>query len=297
MNLWKRSANFLWVAFKLLWRRKKLLLLPAASTMLIFGVTAVFYHRDSFSISLGGSVYDSVYAVVGVDELRAWVPSSPGFELGLGILLSLLISFTVLLFNTAFIHSILASLNGQTISVRRGWSQALAKLPQISAWALISALMLWSLGRMMTRGPQVAPEVRLGVIVCWLGSVAWNLATYFVIPILIFEKIRLTRCFKRSLQLLSATWKEQTVFRFVFIPLIAAAFFTVMAFLPVLPYPFWNLSPYHELAGSVLSGLWFTVAGGVEAAFCAILYSYAITGMSPGELLSFPVGSGLEDER
>ena len=54
----------------------------------------------------------------------------------------------------------------------------------------------------------------LGRIVSWLGSVAFSVLSFLALPVIVFENLGAIDAFKRSSQLLKATWGEQVAFSF-----------------------------------------------------------------------------------
>jgi hypothetical protein len=118
------------------------------------------------------------------------------------------------------------------------------------------------------------------------GRGVWNIASYFVIPILIFEGTELRTCLRRSLQLLTGTWKELFIFKFIFMALIVAAFLALALALQALGLG--DMPPEREYLLIPPVVLIAVLLGGIETVFSAVLYSYAITGMSPEEFSGYP---------
>src|SRR4030042_7139214 len=54
----------------------------------------------------------------------------------------------------------------------------------------------------------------LGRIAAGIFGMAWNLLTFFVIPVMIFENLGVTTSVKKSAQLFKKTWGENVVLRF-----------------------------------------------------------------------------------
>jgi hypothetical protein len=290
MNAWQRSLEFSKVALKLGWAHKRLLLFPLASAVLTFGLSELLYVRRSFAFSPSGSIYDILYSTISSDTVRPWWPASPAFKQGLDLLAFLLLPSIILFFNTALIHTALSALNGQSASLKDGLSKARAKLPQVLLWAGASGLVLWA----VTWGSEGTNAFSASWVGGFIAHAAWNIASYFVIPILIFEGTELRTCLKRSLQLLAGTWKEQAIFRFIFMTVLTLALAVLIAS-PFLLLQWLGLDADSKPVTALLVSLVFfflvPVLGVLETVFCAVLYSYAITGMSPAEFDPYPVSA------
>lgn len=111
--------------------------------------------------------------------------------------------FIILFANSALIGAALIRLDGGDPTVADGIRIAWSHLPSILGYALIAAtvgIILRALSR-SRRG--------LGRIVGSILGVAWNLATFLVLPVLIVEDLGPVQGLKRSAQLLRSTWGEQ----------------------------------------------------------------------------------------
>ena len=106
-----------------------------------------------------------------------------GFPWGsLYLLVIYLVSmFLATFFNVAFYSEIIAALNGNGVSFRRGLSTARSQLPSILAWSLLAGVVGWIIR---------AIEERLslaGRLVTGLIGMAWSIAAVFAIPVIIQE--------------------------------------------------------------------------------------------------------------
>lgn len=111
--------------------------------------------------------------------------------------------FIILFANSALIGAALIRLDGGDPTVADGIRIAWSHLPSILGYALIAAtvgIILRALSR---------SRKGLGRIVGSILGVAWNLATFLVLPVLIVEDLGPVQGLKRSAQLLRSTWGEQ----------------------------------------------------------------------------------------
>lgn len=106
-------------------------------------------------------------------------------------------------FNSALMGAAMVRLRGGRPTLGDGFRHANAHLPQILAWALITATV-----GMILRSIQERAGI-LGKLVAGLVGVAWQFVTYFVVPVLIFEDIGPIQAVKRSASLVRQRWGEQ----------------------------------------------------------------------------------------
>jgi hypothetical protein len=120
-------------------------------------------------------------------------------------LLFYVVQYTVIFFaNTALVGAAMIRLNGGDPTVRDGFRIASQHLGPILGYALISATVGMILRWIRERGI-------LGQIAAGLFGLAWNIATYLVVPVLVIEGVGPIDAIKRSTQLLKKTWGEQIV--------------------------------------------------------------------------------------
>jgi hypothetical protein len=119
------------------------------------------------------------------------------------------VMYTIIFFaNTALVGAALIRLRGGDPTLRDGIEIAMSHIGQIVGYALIAATVGMLLRALRERGGLG------GMIVAWLGDIAWNLATYLVVPVLVVEDIGPVDAIKRSASLLKRTWGEQVVGNF-----------------------------------------------------------------------------------
>ncbi|MEX0675508.1 MAG: DUF6159 family protein [Pirellulales bacterium] len=116
--------------------------------------------------------------------------------------------FVVVFFNSALISCAIIRFHGGDATLRDGLSAAMARLPQIAGWALVSATVGVILKAIESRSEKV------GQIAAGLLGAAWTIATYFVVPVLVVEGVGPVTAVKRSFAVLRKTWGESLVANF-----------------------------------------------------------------------------------
>jgi hypothetical protein len=126
----------------------------------------------------------------------------------------------------------------------------------------------------------------VGVIATWIGNVAWSLATFFVIPVLLFEPVDVRGAIRRSARVFKDRWGEQVTAQltigaglgFVLVPVMLLGIVLIL-----------SVSP---LVGGAVLVIGFValvvVSSALEQIFGAALYRYAVSG-------SVPPGMSAED--
>jgi hypothetical protein len=110
--------------------------------------------------------------------------------------------FVIIFCNAALVSCALLRFDGQNATLGDGFRAAGARLPQILAWSLVAA----SIG-LILKLIENAHE-KAGVIVSAILGTAWSITTYFVVPVLVVEKVGPIDAVKRSVQLLKQSWGE-----------------------------------------------------------------------------------------
>lgn len=182
-----------WELAKQSWRvlklDKELLLFPLLSGISCLAVMA------SFALPL----WNSPYANVVLKDQR--LPNDP---LAYVILFGFYLAnyFVILFFNSALIACAIIRFHGGDPNVGDGLRAASARLPQIFGWALVSATIGLVLKLIESRSEKV------GRFVAGLLGMAWSAVTYFVVPVLVVEKLGPIRATRRPLAILRKTWGE-----------------------------------------------------------------------------------------
>jgi hypothetical protein len=110
--------------------------------------------------------------------------------------------FVIIFCNSALVSCALMRFNGQEPTLGDGFRAAGARLPQIVAWSLLSA----TVGLILYVIENVHEKV--GEIISFVLGTAWTIMTYFVVPVLVVEKLGPFAAIGRSVSLLKKTWGE-----------------------------------------------------------------------------------------
>jgi len=133
-------------------------------------------------------------------------PTYLGYVLGF---LFYLVQYTVIFFfNSALVGAALIRLGGGDPTVSDGLSIAASRMGSILGYAAIAATVGMVLRAISERSGLV------GRIVVGLVGMAWTLATYLAVPILVTEDVGPIDAVKESAALFKRTWGEQVVGNF-----------------------------------------------------------------------------------
>ena len=113
--------------------------------------------------------------------------------------------FIVLFFNVGVVACARIRLEGGDPTVGDGFRAARENLGRIVMWALVSATVGLILRVIAERSKLV------GVLIAKFLGAAWAIATYFVVPVMIFEKRGAKDSMTSSAQLIRKTWGESLV--------------------------------------------------------------------------------------
>jgi len=195
-------------SWSVLQQDKKLLILPAISGTLLFllvgiGVGAlvvVIASKPEFQGNRGSSQNAAA-------ELR----ESMGvlWYVAIGVIY-FVTHFVMTFFQTALMACIMERLDGRTPSLRAGLALACTRIPQLLAWSLLTA----TVGVVLNVFKEKAG---------WLGRLllggieaVWNIATFFVVPVLVVEGVGPITAVKRSATVVRRQWGEALITQFGF---------------------------------------------------------------------------------
>ena len=116
--------------------------------------------------------------------------------------------FVIIFANSALVGAAMIRLRGGDPTVGDGFRIAMKHIGSIVGYVLLSATVGMILRWLAERGKIV------GRLISSLGGLAWNLATYLVVPVLVVEEVGPMEAIKRSANLLKKTWGEQIVGNF-----------------------------------------------------------------------------------
>ena len=182
----------------------------------------------------------------------------------------------IFFFNTALVGAAMIRLEGGDPTVKDGLDIAFKKLPVILEYAAIAA----TVGMVLRMLEEKAGF--LGRFVIGLIGIAWNLATYLTVPVLVTRDISAFDAVKESASIFKRTWGEQVVGNAG----IGFATFIIMALMFICSIPLIVLSSAVSPTLAVIVGV--SLAGGflclilvssaLNGIYCTALYRYATTG-------------------
>ena len=258
-----RSWDLLSESFSILMEEKQLLLFPVLS-----GISCVI-----------------VTLLIGVGELAIFLPSiraagitpqnfqhstrSPEFAAAMFVVY-LANYFVIVFFNVALVGVANSRLTGSKWTFDQGLQLAWQRKWVILQWAFVAATVGMVLRAISERSGLV------GRIVTGFIGVAWNIACYFVVPVLAFEDLSPGAALYRSAELFKDTWGERVVGGFS----LGIVFFFAM----IPGFGLWFVAvraggPSGVLIGTVLLGAYLlllsVISSAVQGVFNAALYRYA----------------------
>ncbi len=262
-----RTHAIMSAAWQILKEDKQLLLLPMASSVCLIVLTA------SIAVPF---VVQSLTGHSGADEYHQFV-SLPY----VGVFLFYVAAYAIgIFFNAALALCVLRRLDGKAASIADGLREATGCLPQILGWALVATTVGLLLKAVERRSGFIG-----GLMVKAVG-LAWSVATFLVVPVLVAEKKGPFEAVQESVQLLRKTWGED---------LLAGLGFGALYFLWAIPGIFTFVigadliasHPFVAIVVMALSIFYFPLLGLVlstmSTIFDVVLYRFAKHGMlAPG---------------
>ncbi len=185
------------------------------------------------------------------------------------------LTFISSFFTAGLVHQTREVLEGGEASLRAGMAGAWNVKKPLLVWAFISATVGIIINAIENSDSRMARI--FGVIF----GVAWTLMTFFIIPVIVFEKTSTKGMFTRSASTFKQTWGE-TPISLIGVQLVSVAVMAVFA-LPAI-YLF-SVGIISIAIGLVLTGvlLSFLAAQTLQGVVKTVLYLYAATGAKPGE--------------
>jgi hypothetical protein len=263
-DVFRRSYGIFRQSLAVLANDKEILLFP-----LLSGISMLFV----FAGMVGGGWFLGLFRVlVESDE------SGSGRVLAYAVLFFWYFAswFVTLFFNVAVIHCAKTRLDGGDPTVRDGLHAAWSHLGRIAAWAAISATV-----GILARIAREKGGLLLKIF-AWIGEVAWAIATFFIVPVMIFERRSLVDSIKQSSSLMRKTWGEALVGSggiglFVFLLALAGFVPVVLGFLAG--------SAAALAVGVAVAAVWWLVltclSSALTGVYRAALYVYATENRVP----------------
>lgn len=186
--------------------------------------------------------------------------------------------FVIIFCNSALVSCALMRFNGQEPRLADGFKMAMARLPQIFAWALVSATV-----GVILQVIENAHE-KVGYYVSLILGTAWSVMTFFVVPVLVVEKTGPIAAVGRSVSLMKKTWGEALVGH------MGVGFFLFLLFIPVIVL---FLAGGYLLSQGMVPAGWALVIAGVIAALLHAAVSTALNTILVAALYQFASDRGV----
>jgi len=181
--------------------------------------------------------------------------------------------FVIVFCNSALVACAIMRFNGQEPTLGDGFRAAAARLPQIVLWALVSATV-----GIILKAIENANE-KVGEFISAIIGTAWSIVTFFVIPVLVVEKLGPFAAIGRSVSLLKKAWGEALVGSF------GLGFFKLLLAIPgilIIGIGVFLAIQVNAVLGLSVVGIgliymlaFFAVAAALDTIFLSALYQYA----------------------
>ena len=189
------------------------------------------------------------------------------------VALGVLVMFVSVVSHATIIARVMARFHGKSVTNAQAARAALTKSPQLLAWAFINYVVVSILRSIGNRG-------LIGALVGVLLRAGWMLASFFVVPVILFEDRGAVASIKRSVELCRSRWGENIVGNGALGIIGFGAILLDVAVSVALGLVFAPMGVVVGIIGLAAILLVLTVA---TAAFNAALYWYAMTDQSPGQ--------------
>ena len=271
-----RSWRFATTSYGILWRNKSLLLLPIMATMAAALVVASFLAP--------------LWATGALAEWSKQMDNHQGLSTEQKVTIAIITFlfyfcnyFVIVFFNSALVAAALRAIEGEPVSLTEALAAAGKRLPQIAAWAALSAV-IGVLLKMIENTHE-----RAGALVSAVLGTGWTVMTFFVVPTIVVDGLGPIAALKSSLSILKAQWGKA---------LVGNASIGLLGFIILLPVyliagGLAALGMYSQdmkvmvpcLTGAVLLGvLAAAVSGAADMVFRALLFNFATGRTLPPEI-------------
>jgi len=207
-NGWKISMS----SFKVLNANKQLIIFPVLSSISLLVVI--------------GSFFTAIYAASGwnFDNLQG---TSPAVNYLVMFLFYIFNYFIIVFFNMALVHCTHLYFKGEEVTVRKGLEFSMSRIGVIFSWAVFAAT-VGTILRAIQENSGVVGKIIGGII-----GIVWSVATFFVVPVIAYEKLGPIDAFKRSSQLMKQKWGESlgATFSFGIIQILAMFLIAIPLFI------------------------------------------------------------------
>lgn len=271
MGTFSDSWRLTKIAFGLVFQDSALLVFPLVAGLSAIAVLALFALGTLYLAPLllvGGSLSTS-YEVVGI------------------------VLFLVAYFSTTFIAvyatagligAATLKLEGQQPTASDGWTIARANLSRLAVWALISATVGLLIQLVSSRFRGAA-----GIVIGGIAGATWAIATYFVIPVIVYQKSTPWQSLGRSAKMFLNTFGRTLVTNIVLALIVGAGIVAAVVLGVIGLFLLFSGTTFFGVVLIVSAlgvGFLFALLGAsAEGVLRAALYRYATTGKIDPDLM------------
>ena len=251
-------------SLRLIWNDKTLLLFPVLS-----GSASLLYVAGIY-FGIGPQKIAEIMRTVGEYGKSGDVPTV-AVALALGLYFGL--SFITVFFNVALVGCARISMEERDSKLVDGLRVAFAHMGSILLWALISGTVGLLLGG-LEKGK------RSGGIVRAILGVAWSVMTYFVLPVMVVEKVNVFSSMGRSAKIIKQSWGEGLGARFSIGWIVFLCMVPVILFFALLPKG-GEVAQFIPVLVAAYSAVVIVFTQAAKQVLTVVLYRYATTKTIP----------------
>lgn len=243
-NGWKIAIS----SFKVLKENKQLIVFPILSGISLIILTGLF--------TVG------ILAGIGWDVDNLNTEGITHYLIAFGFYL--INYFVVVFFNMALIHCTRLYFQGEEVTIEKGLKFSMSRIGVIFSWALFAAT-VGTLLKAIQENSGIIGKIITGII-----GIVWNVAVFFVVPVIAYEGLGPIAAFKRSTQLMRQKWGESLAGTF------SLGIISLLGIIVVAAPLFFIGAAFHVLAGILLAVLGafvvMTIVSATETIFLSAVY-------------------------
>ena len=199
-----------------------------------------------------------------------------------GFAVYFMVCFVMIFFNAALIACAKIRFAGGDPTVADGLRASIQRLPQIFVWALTTSFVGYFLSQMANK------EKGIGKYVFAILGAGWAIASFFVVPVLVSEKVGPIAALKKSVIVIKKTWGELLIAEVgmsVLVTVLIVFPTMLFVFLALLILEFVPFAPVVSFSIFVFAAIWVFALSLAYSTLSAILrtalYLYATEGCIP----------------
>lgn len=248
-----RSMQLVGQSYRILMRDKELMVLPLISGIFILGVAASFF----MATGLSAGRFDRNDPMTLASTFVAYV----------------LVYAIGIFFQAAVVAGATERMRGGDPTVRSSLQAAWSRVGAIVAWAVVAATVGMLLRAIQDRAGFI------GRLIVSLVGAAWSLATFFMVPVLVFEDVSLPDAFSKSVNAFKTTWGESIAGSFSIGAAAIVGWFSLVAVAGLLAWA--GAAGLALLVFFAGAAVLVTLTSALQGVYLASLYRFATSGDAP----------------